>query len=90
MPSPLLCQVKAGSPVVNRLRLWELRPDPGQLRDAVGDAHRLGLGKRAGAADSRTGGATGLIGRQQHISRPGPHTVGGLWLEVITRAYGKG
>lgn len=67
-----------------------LRPDPGQLRDAMGDAHRLGLGQRAGAEASRTGGATGLINRQQHISRPGPHTLGGVWLEIITRTHRQG
>ena len=75
---------------MNGLGLWGLRPDPGQLRDAMSNAHRLGLGHRAGAEASRNGGMTGLINRQQHILRPGLHTLGGLWLEVITRAHGQG
>lgn len=66
---------------MNGLRLRGLRPDPGQLGDAMRDAHRLGLGKRTGAEASSTGGATRLIIRQQHILTPGPHTLGGLWPE---------
>ena len=74
---------------MNGLRLLGLRLDPGQLRDAMSDAHRLGLGQRAGVEASRTGGATGLINRQQPILRPGSHTLRGLWLQVITRDHGK-
>lgn len=57
------------------LKLKGFRPYPGQLRDTMGDAYRLGLRQRVG---SRNGGATGLIYRQQYIPRPGPPTLGGL------------
>lgn len=51
----------------------------------TGLAWELGLEAEA----SRNGGTTGLINRQ-HILRPGLHTLGGRWLEVITRAHGQG
>lgn len=44
MLSLLFCQIKAGSPIVNGLRMQRFRLDPGQLRDAMGNAHRLDLG----------------------------------------------